>query len=118
MVFSQSIHGEMDLTASLNALTESSDRVNRGDLAEAEALPTAQAMTLNTILVEQLKVLVVDARRVNAAIEDEYLAGVTPHGFSRWSKETKELGAVPSVAAFLASREFGAFIEKLEAASK
>ena len=41
--------GDVDLTACLAALKESTRRANQGDLAEAEALLLAQAVTLNAI---------------------------------------------------------------------
>ena len=43
------IYGEVDLTACMSALVSSADRVNRGDLAEAEGLLMAQAVTLNAM---------------------------------------------------------------------
>ena len=41
--------GPLDLTACLNALPESAGRVNRGDLGSAEAMLSAQAVTLNAM---------------------------------------------------------------------
>jgi len=50
--FSKSTLGEVDLTECINALVDSVERVNKGDLGEAEALLSAQAMTLNTIFTQ------------------------------------------------------------------
>jgi hypothetical protein len=47
--FSAGTYGEVDLTACMAALMESTERVNRGDLAAAEALLMAQAVTLNAM---------------------------------------------------------------------
>ena len=47
--FSAMTYGEVDLTSCLNALVDSAERVNRGDLGKAEALLTAQAVTLNAM---------------------------------------------------------------------
>jgi hypothetical protein len=53
--FSGSIDsGDVDLTACFKALTESTERVNRGDLAQAEAILMAQAVTLNAMFVDML----------------------------------------------------------------
>lgn len=40
---------KIDLTAMLDKLEEAGRRVNRGDLSHAEAILTAQAVTLNTL---------------------------------------------------------------------
>ncbi len=40
---------DVNLTACFKALTDASERVNRGDLRDAEALLTAQAVTLNVV---------------------------------------------------------------------
>ena len=50
--FSEHPFGVVDLTECLNALVESAERVNRGNLGEAEALLTAQAVTLNAIFTQ------------------------------------------------------------------
>jgi thioredoxin-like negative regulator of GroEL len=44
--------GDLDLAASLEALTTTVERINAGDLREAESLLTAQALSLNTIYTE------------------------------------------------------------------
>jgi hypothetical protein len=41
--------GDVDVTACLNAIVDSAERVNRGDLGDAEALLMAQAVTLNAL---------------------------------------------------------------------
>lgn len=44
--------GEVEVTACLNAIVDSAERVNRGDLGEAEALLMAQAVTLNALFTD------------------------------------------------------------------
>jgi len=47
--FSTYPFGDVNLTECLNALIDSAERVNQGDLGEAEALLAAQAVSLNAI---------------------------------------------------------------------
>lgn len=45
------VKNTVDLTSTLNGIVEASERVNRGDLGDMEALLTAQTVTLNAIFV-------------------------------------------------------------------
>jgi hypothetical protein len=47
--FSKFPYGDVDLTECGNALVDTAEDVNKGDLGDAEALLAAQAVTLNTI---------------------------------------------------------------------
>lgn len=47
--FSKFPFGDVELTEGLNALVDAAERVNRGDLGDAEALLMAQAVTLNAM---------------------------------------------------------------------
>ena len=49
MKFSAGTYGEVDLTACMAALTQSAERASHGNLADAEGLLMAQAVTLNTM---------------------------------------------------------------------
>src|ERR1700674_5442839 len=44
--------GDVDLTECLKALVDAAERVNRGDLGDAEALLMAQAVTLNAMFTQ------------------------------------------------------------------
>jgi hypothetical protein len=46
------VEKRVDLTATLNEIVDAAVRVNRGDLGDAEALLTAQTVTLNAIFVD------------------------------------------------------------------
>ncbi len=51
VAFAKYPFGEVDVTECLNALVDAAERVNKGDLGDAEALLLAQAVTLNTIFI-------------------------------------------------------------------
>ena len=61
--FAKSVFGEVDLTQCLARLNDAVERVQRGDLREAEALLTAQAVTLNTMF----------THLANMAVQTEYV---------------------------------------------
>jgi hypothetical protein len=53
--YSGAAFGEVDLTACLTALEESVQRVHEGDLHDAEALLTAQAVSLNAVYTQLVR---------------------------------------------------------------
>jgi hypothetical protein len=80
--------GDVDLTAALEALTDTAARVHAGDLREAESLLVAQALSLNTIFTELARRAMLNVGQYPDAFERYLRLALKAQGQSRATLET------------------------------